>query len=293
MSHTVRYGTRYLAALSLLGASLLANASGLTIPEISDNTTLVISNGGGETLFRHGHRTSVQVVSGNGNTVVSGSSGTAPVSVAHVPVKADTVLAACPSPVVHTGDARVRREYPLYGAVDTVALSAPANVCIQEGPAVKVTVVADEKLQALLVPSLTHGALNVIPSATSWSASHTPAIIVTVPHLTKLRAYAGGSIRLQDLHGDHLELLTSNGTKVTGTGAFRSLHADVSEGSTVTSPGLHTEAADVDVSEGASFYGSVSGNLRVRASDGARVHIVGNPNVLSSENTGGGSVVIQ
>jgi hypothetical protein len=292
MHPIVRCGTRYLAALSLLGASLLAHASGLTIPEISDNTTLVISNGGDETLFRHGHRTSVQVVSGNGNTVVSGSGSSAPVSVAHVPVKADTILAACPSPVFHAGDARVRREYPLYGAVDTVAVSAPANVCIQEGPAVKVTVVADEKLQALLVPSLAHGALNVIPSTTSWSASLIPAVIVTVPHLAKLRAYAGGSIRLQELRGDHLELLTSNGTRVTGTGSFRSLHADISEGSTVTSPGLHAEAADVDVSEGASFYGAVSGDLRVRASDGARVHIVGNPNVLSSENIDG-SVVIQ
>ena len=288
--------SRFAAGVSLLSTVLLANAGQysaqrISLPEINGNQTLVITNDG-TTITQHGRHNNVQIVNGN-NTVTSDGPSIGSISGnANVTVNGKAITAKPARTVIGDGN-QVTREYPITGRIDRVALPVAASVAILEGPKAKVTVILDENLQPLLAPRLVGGTLNVLAPGQRFRTEHTPVVMVTLPHLTRLSAVEGGAVHLENLQLGQLDLLASNGTLVQGTGAIHDLRATVSDGAHVDLSEMKTHGAVIIATDGAAFNGNISGDLRVQANDGATVAISGHPRVLGSDSGDGARVTIR
>lgn len=300
--------TRHTLALALLvaGQAALANQpspQNLSVSQGAGENTIVITNGG-ERIEQHSHGNgntnsvviegddnvvstsngnNVTIVSGNGHTITNKAFRPAP----------QLPLPHASGPILKGTGHPVTREYVLKGPFNSVALPAPVSVAMVEGPVAKVTLTVDENLQADLAPTIKYGTFYIVNPARNFRTADTPVAIVTVPHLTKIRAFNGGMLHLENLHTAGLEVLASEGAKVTASGTTRSLRVNATAGASVEAADLKAGAGDIIATDGSSVTGFVSGDLRVHGSDGAKIDIQGHPHVLSADNVNASHVSLQ
>lgn len=102
-----------------------------------------------------------------------------------------------------------------------------------------------------------------------------------------LASSGGGTVKARGLDVEELILDASGGADVTLEGRADLLTSNTSGGSALRARGLATRDARLDSSGGGLTTARVSDTLRVSASGGAEIRIVGQPAVLSKDLSGG------
>ncbi len=109
----------------------------------------------------------------------------------------------------------------------------------------------------------------------------------------QLSASGGGTVRARGLAIESLHLEMSGGADVTLAGQSSRVTSSLSGGSELHARALSVQEASLDSSGGGSTVLRVSDALRVSASGGAAVHIVGRPAMLSQELSGGSTLTFE
>lgn len=144
-----------------------------------------------------------------------------------------------------------------------------------------------------------------------WSSSNPLRVEVTVPSLEALsrsgggtvdvsgnvnhpafdlEASGGGTVRVRGLATESLSMDMSGGVDVTLAGSATRVTSNLSGGSTMKARELSVREATLNSSGGGSTAIRVSDSLRVTASGGGQVLIIGRPSVLSQELSGGSTL---
>lgn len=144
-----------------------------------------------------------------------------------------------------------------------------------------------------------------------WTSSNPLRVEVTVPNLEALSSSGGGTmdvsgnvnnpgfdlevsgggtVRMRGLATDSFSMDASGGSDVTLAGSATRVTSTMSGGSVLRARELSVRDATLDSSGGGSTVMRVSDSLRVTASGGSEVLIVGRPSVLSRDLSGGSTL---
>jgi hypothetical protein len=190
-----------------------------------------------------------------------------------------------------------------------------ATVVVDANQPKSVRVVGDDNLVAL-VRTFREGSntLRVYfrdEDVWGWTSSNPLRVEVTVPSLEALsrsgggtvdvsgnvnhpafdlQASGGGTVRVRGLATESFTMDVSGGADVTLAGSATRVTSTMSGGSTLKARELSAREATLNSSGGGSTVMRVSDSLRVTASGGGQVLIVGRPSVLSRELSGGSTL---
>ena len=194
--------------------------------------------------------------------------------------------------------------------------SLDATVVVDDSVPAQVRLVGDDNLvgriQTEMVDSST---LRVrFGEELRWTSPNALRVEVTVPRLEalsrsgggnvelsghiaaptlRLTTSGGGSIRARGLNAQTLILETSGGAFVYLEGKAAQVTSHVSGGGELSARELYTYDASLTSSGGGSTVLRVSDSLKVTASGGSAVRIVGQPSLVSSQLSGGASLTIE
>ncbi|MFP2926557.1 head GIN domain-containing protein [Pyxidicoccus sp. 3LG] len=193
-----------------------------------------------------------------------------------------------------------------------------ARVVVDPEQPVQVVLVGDDNLVALMrTELLSRDRLRVFfqpGEVGEWDSPNPLRVEVTVPRLESLNhsgggdmdirgaldsesfsltASGGGRIRVSGLDTEHLDLSTSGGVDVTLEGEATEVKSVMSGGSLLRARELSAREATLRCSGGTNVSMRVSDTLRVQASGGGTVRIVGQPQVSSRELSGGASLTFE
>ncbi|HYO54929.1 head GIN domain-containing protein [Archangium sp.] len=148
----------------------------------------------------------------------------------------------------------------------------------------------------------------------SWSSSNPLRVEVTVPDLEaltrsdgstvevsgniapasfSLTASGGGRVKVSGLATESLSMQVSGGGEVTLEGSATRVTSTMSGGSELKARDFSAQDATLSSSGGGATVMRVSGSLRVTASGGGVVHIVGQPSVRSRALSGGSTLTFE
>jgi hypothetical protein len=109
----------------------------------------------------------------------------------------------------------------------------------------------------------------------------------------QITASGGGTVRARGLATQSLDLTMSGGGDVTLAGQSYRVTSALSGGSVLHARDLYTRDASLNSSGGGVITLRVSDTLRVLASGGAEVHIVGHPSISSEALSGGSTLTFE
>lgn len=170
------------------------------------------------------------------------------------------------------------------------------QVLVEPGTAPQVSVRAQEDDLDLVRTEVESGVLlATVRWHTHWPSGEgpTPRVVVRVPALERVDRSEGGRMEVRGLAGGSFELLGSGGGDVLLTGTLDTLHVNVSGGTELYARDLAVRDATLVTSGGGDVQARVSDVLRVRASGGGDVHVVGHPQVLEQALSGGSSLTFE
>jgi hypothetical protein len=202
---------------------------------------------------------------------------------------------------------------------DVVALEVSdgiaATVVVDETQPAQLRLVGDDNLVALVQTEQTGaGALSVFfrrEDTGGWSSPNPLRVELTVPRLDSLSrsgggtvdlsgnvsdsfsllsASGGGILRARGLSSQTLRVQTSGGADVTLAGQAAQVTISSSGGGMLRARELSVQEASLSSSGGNHTVMRVSDTLRVSASGGAELHIIGQPRVLSRALSGDSSL---
>lgn len=148
----------------------------------------------------------------------------------------------------------------------------------------------------------------------SWTSSNPLRVEVTVPNLEALSSSGGGTmdvsgtvnnpgfdlavsgggtVRVRGLATESFTMDASGGSDVTLTGSATRVTSTMSGGSLLRARDLSVREATLDSSGGGSTVMRVSDSLRVTASGGSQVTIVGRPSVVTQDLSGGSTLTFE
>lgn len=192
-----------------------------------------------------------------------------------------------------------------------------STVVVDEAQPGQVRVVGDDNLVAdVLTEQTVSGTLSVHfrDHLGGWSSPNPLRVEMTVPRLESISSSGGGTVDLGGtLSASSLQISSSGGGTVRARGlATESLTLEMSGGGDVTLAGqayrvtsslsggsllhardLYARDASLSSSGGGSTVLRVSDTLRVSASGGSEIHIVGRPEALSTELSGGSTLTFE
>lgn len=113
---------------------------------------------------------------------------------------------------------------------------------------------------------------------------------VVAPEFLTIGASGGGTVRVRGLDAQSFNLDVSGGAEVTVEGRATEVSCMASGGSTVRARELSARRASIVTSGGGSLEMRVSDSLRVTASGGGVLHIVGHPMVDKQDLSGGSTL---
>ncbi|WP_414114848.1 head GIN domain-containing protein [Corallococcus macrosporus] len=223
-------------------------------------------------------------------------------------------LAACSTgPFVDGNGQRTEseRNTPAFEEVH-VGDGVEATVVVEPDQPARVIVEGDSNLVELLRTEVKPGArLGVYfreEDVGHWESVHPLRVRITVPTLKSFRrsgggasdlsgridvpaflltASGGGTIRARGFVTERLTLETSGGTETTLEGQATRLDSEMSGGGRLFATGLQTRDARLESSGGGTSEVQVSDTLRVEASGGADIRIIGAPTVVDRDLSGG------
>ena len=190
-----------------------------------------------------------------------------------------------------------------------IKASEGLSVYLTQGSSEGITVEADENLQELIITEVMDGVLKIhckeqigkasskkvnvnfksISGITSTSGSSVHATNVITTDNLKLKSSSGSSMRVK-VNTNDLTCDSSSGSSLKVSGNTISLTAEASSGSTIKAGDLKAESSEASASSGANLTVNTSKALIAKASSGASVKYYGNPEMLDTDKSSGGSV---
>ncbi len=190
-----------------------------------------------------------------------------------------------------------------------IKASEGLSVYLTQGNSESITVEADENLQELILTEVKDGVLKIhckeqigkasskkvnvnfktISGITSTSGSSVHSTNVIAADNLKLKSSSGSSMKVK-VEANDLTCDSSSGSSLKVSGETVSLSADASSGSTIKAGDLKAESSEVSASSGANLTVNTSKALIAKASSGASVKYYGNPEMLDTDKSSGGSV---
>ncbi|WP_042244771.1 head GIN domain-containing protein [Jejuia pallidilutea] len=190
-----------------------------------------------------------------------------------------------------------------------IKASEGLNVYVTQGNSENITVEADENLQALILTEVNDGVLKIhckeqigrasskkinvtfksISAITSTSGSSVHATNTITSDKLVLKSSSGSTMKVQ-VETNDLTCDSSSGSSLKVSGETISLTAEASSGSNIKAGDLKAESSEVSASSGANLTVNTSKALVAKASSGASVKYYGNPEMLDTNKSSGGSV---
>lgn len=190
-----------------------------------------------------------------------------------------------------------------------IKASEGLSVYLTQGSSEGITVEADENLQELIITEVINGVLKIhckeqigkasskkvnvnfksVSGITSTSGSSVHATNVITTDNLKLKSSSGSSMRVK-VNTNDLTCDSSSGSSLKVSGNTISLTAEASSGSTIKAGDLKAESSEASASSGANLTVNTSKALIAKASSGASVKYYGNPEMLDTDKSSGGSV---
>ncbi len=190
-----------------------------------------------------------------------------------------------------------------------IKASEGLSVYLTQGSSEGITVEADENLQELIITEVIDGVLKIhckeqigkasskkvnvnfksVSGITSTSGSSVHATNVITTDNLKLKSSSGSSMRVK-VNTNDLTCDSSSGSSLKVSGNTISLTAEASSGSTIKAGDLKAESSEASASSGANLTVNTSKALIAKASSGASVKYYGNPEMLDTDKSSGGSV---
>lgn len=184
------------------------------------------------------------------------------------------------------------RQVSEFSSIDVSdGISANVMVGFDQG----VRVVGDDNLVGLVQTEVRDGRLIVFlpDSVDRWSSENDLWVEVAVPRLESLKRSGGSSVKADGLDADTFILEASGGGRVELTGRATTVTSDLSGGTQLVAREFTAGEATLHSSGGGSIVMKVSNALRVEASGGGEVRVVGRPTVLSRELSGGSTLTFE
>lgn len=183
------------------------------------------------------------------------------------------------------------------------------NVYLTQGGSKSITVEADENLQELILTEVKDGVLKIhckeqigkasskkvnvnfksISDITSTSGSNVYSTNTISSETLVLNSSSGSNMKVS-VNTNDLTCDSSSGSNLKVSGETLSLSADASSGSNIKAGDLKAESSKVSASSGANLTVNTSKALIAKASSGANVKYYGDPEMLDTDKSSGGSV---
>lgn len=183
------------------------------------------------------------------------------------------------------------------------------NVYITQGNNESITVEADENLQELILTEIKDGVLKIyckeqigrasskkinvnfksVSALTSTSGSNLYATNTVSAENLILKSSSGSNMKVKVKVND-LTCDSSSGSNLKVSGNTISLSAEASSGSNIKAGDLEAESSEVSASSGANLTVNTSKALIAKASSGGGVKYFGNPEMLDTDKSSGGSI---
>ncbi|WP_203258530.1 head GIN domain-containing protein [Hyunsoonleella ulvae] len=172
-----------------------------------------------------------------------------------------------------------------------------------------ITVEADENLQELILTEIKDGVLKIhckeqigkasskkinvnfksITNLTSTSGSSVYGTNTIASENLVLKSSSGSSMRVK-VNANDLTCDASSGSSLKVSGEAISLTAEASSGSNIKAGDLKAESSEVSASSGANLTVNTSKALIAKASSGGGVKYYGNPEMIDTDKSSGGSI---
>lgn len=183
------------------------------------------------------------------------------------------------------------------------------NVYVTQGNSEGITVEADENLQDLILTEVKDGVLKIhckeqigrasskkvnvnfrsITALTSTSGSSVYATNTITSEKLALKSSSGSSMKVK-VNANDLSCDSSSGSSLKVSGETITLTAEASSGSNIKAGDLKAESSEVSASSGANLTVNTSKALIAKASSGGGVKYYGNPEMLDTDKSSGGSI---
>lgn len=198
---------------------------------------------------------------------------------------------------------------PVSESFNAIEVSRGLDVFITQGSSESVTVEADENLLNIIETSINNGVLKVT-ACQNISHAASRKIFVTAKTIQSISASSGSDVTATNqIQTDHLELGTSSGSDLnlkvqansisarssSGSeldleGSVNNFSATASSGSSIDAEKLIAINSQVKASSGSGITVNTQKKLTAKASSGADVKYIGNPEILDKTDGVSGSV---
>lgn len=183
------------------------------------------------------------------------------------------------------------------------------NVYVTQGSNESITVEADENLQELILTEVKDGVLKIhckeqigrasskkinvnfksVSALTSTSGSNLYSTNTVAAENLVLKSSSGSNMKVK-VNANDLTCDSSSGSNLKVSGETISLTAEASSGSNIKAGDLKAESSEVSASSGANLTVNTSKALIAKASSGGGVNYYGNPEMLDTDKSSGGSI---
>nr|MCU0710326.1 DUF2807 domain-containing protein [Pirellula sp.] len=189
-----------------------------------------------------------------------------------------------------TGNGVLSTEDRIIDEFDSVDVSGSVTLEVSLGSDPSLSISADENLLEIIDTQVIDGRL-VIHTTESYSTNNPIVVKASSIHLKKYRGSGATQGTISGLEGDSLDVDLSGASSLNVTsGSVSTLTADASGASTLNAQELTVQEATVAASGASTIIVLPIEKLSARASGASNVQYVGEPNVLSKDESGASSV---
>jgi hypothetical protein len=195
-----------------------------------------------------------------------------------------------PSPIGTIGSGQFVTESRAVRDFDTLAINAGGRAVVTQGDVASLEITAEDNILPLIESTVVNGRLTLSFRSGSGSISSRGVTYrVGMRDIRGLIASAGSRIEAHAVDTSNLDLQLSAGSVFVGSGSAQRFALDISAGSRVDAPALHSRVAVATLAAGSLALVRVTDSLAVTASAGSVLEYVGDPVVHAQ--TSGGSIV--
>jgi hypothetical protein len=188
------------------------------------------------------------------------------------------------------GSGTVVTENREIGDFDRIAVEGFGRVIVEVGPAVSLTVAAEDNILPLLVAKVDGSTLSLTTKPnTSFRNVEEPVYTITVPALVGVSISGSGDVTVTGLKSDTFTATISGSGDIRPTGEAGSLDVSISGSGGFHGENLAVADAEVDVSGSGSVVVNATDSLDVSIGGSGSVRYLGDP-VVTQSTGGSGSV---
>ena len=192
-------------------------------------------------------------------------------------------------PVV-TGSGRVVKEVRPVGRFRDVELKGSANLQVELGRPLSLTVEADDNLLRHFTSNIEGGTLR-LDTRGSFRTRSSPRIYLTAPNIEALTTSGSGNLVISGVANRQLQLVTRGSGNLIARGRTDMLTVKVQGSGNARLDDIQAGRADVSVHGSGNAWVKSNGAVRARSHGSGNVFVIGRPSSLDADQGGSGRVI--